>query len=243
VDAILAMKKYLIALLFVIWGVCAFAQENPPESGSASSRAAYFSEEAWKHKRLYLGLRPAGTMHFYDTRGTLYEDVGAATTVSFDAAMQAALQLYEFFAVQTELIVTEDLATVSVKDQAAAGGGYVYNTDYTFRSRSLLVPLLAKATWRPGTFSLAGFAGLYVSLPLGQMERYSSFAAASRFADPGTRLGFTVGGSAGLGSRDGIVFLDVRYMRDFTAARFEGDVYGRSMVSIGMGFELGLIDF
>jgi hypothetical protein len=234
------MKKYLacLFLFFVIEGTRGFAQEAPAQLDFLPAHATYSPEEAWKYKRLYLGMRPAGSVHFYDTRGTQYSGVSAQREISLDFAMQAAVQLYEFFAVQTELMVTEDAAVISLRDQQATS--YKYNTDYVFRSRSLIVPLLAKATLRPGMFSLAGFGGLYVSFPISQVERYSSFSADSRFEDGRPLFGFTVGGSAGLGSRDGILFLDIRYMRDFGKTRFEGNAYGRSMVSVGIGFEVGL---
>jgi hypothetical protein len=197
-------------------------------------------DEEWKHKRIYLGMRAGVSPRSYDAPGA------GKNAISFDGSMQIAVQLNDLFAIQTELILTEDRMDSSRENEAvtAADGTpvYLFNTTYTYSSRSLIVPLLAKMTFRPGPVSLAGFSGMYFSLPITTIERHDSFHRKSEFASGGVLLGFAVGGSFGIALDDGVLFLDLRYMKDLGAVRFQGrDAYTRGMVSIGIGVEMGIL--
>jgi hypothetical protein len=57
-------------------------------------------------------------------------------------------------------------------------------------------------------------------------------------------LGFVAGGSIGIKAGPGILFTDIRYWGDFSAAKIDGsgfsmEVYRRSMLSFGIGYEIG----
>jgi hypothetical protein len=228
------VKKYLLCVALIMYGGICFAQTT------------ILPGELWKHKRFYMGLRAGGSVHSYDTQGTAYSGSNVKNSVSFDGAVHFALQLTELFALQTELAITEDSAEVHRKNETRAAFGvpqYLYNTTYTFTQRSLLLPLLAKATFRPGRLSLAGFGGMYASVPLNKLERRDSFHNESESASSAIRMGLAIGGSAGIALADGVLFLDVRYLRDLGNSRFNTDIYKRNMLSIGIGIEMGFLSF
>jgi hypothetical protein len=124
---------------------------------------------------------------------------------------------------------------------------YSYNTTDTFTSKSLLIPFFAKVTWRPGIFAVNGLAGIYFTLPLSQMEWSDSFYGTSQSGHITSSMGFAAGGSLGVKLGPGILFADVRYMRDFGNTKIEGenftmDIYNRSLLSFGIGYEIGFIN-
>jgi hypothetical protein len=58
-------------------------------------------------------------------------------------------------------------------------------------------------------------------------------------------MGFAAGGSAGVKFGPGVLFLDARFMMDFDVTHFtstsqDADIYKRSVVSLGIGYEIGL---
>jgi hypothetical protein len=215
----------------------------------AGQPAPRYADEGWKYKRLYVGLRPGVSLHFYDTDGAYFNGINPKSGLSFDFAVQAAVQLHRYFSVQTELILTADSIAVSRNlDAFDEYNNFLYNytTANVLSSRSLLIPVLAKGTLRPSVFSINGLAGLYFSIPLGQAGWTDSFYGTSASGDISTSVGFAAGGSFGIKIGSGLLFLDIRYMADFTKTKIElpeisADVYRRSMLAFGIGYKMGYI--
>jgi hypothetical protein len=204
--------------------------------------------EDWKYKRIYLGVRPGITIHFYNTTDTAFTGNTAEDSLSLDFAAHFAVQVNPYFALQTEFAFTADSFSVSHdKDAYDEYDNLLYNytTTDTFTSKSLLIPVMAKLTLKPGVFSFNALGGLYFTIPLGQMEWSDSFWGTSRTTEnTNSLLGFVTGGGLGMKIGPGVLYADVRYWGDFSAAKiqagnFSGNIYRRSMLSFGIGYEIG----
>jgi hypothetical protein len=111
-----------------------------------------------------------------------------------------------------------------------------------------MLPVLAKYTFRPRTFLLAGFGGLYFTIPLKPMiyegEKDKNGDRMQFEYDFNGPVGFIVGGNAGIKLGPGTLFLDIRYAGDITDFEVKGDwgsraIYKRSLVVFSMGYEFG----
>jgi TolB-like protein len=214
---------------------------------ASQNNAASQNKDSWKLKRLYIGLRPGAALHFYDTVGSMYDGQQAEMGASVDFAVQAAVQFSQFFALQTEVTVTGDSTHINATETVSDEYGrplYAYDTTYSYDSTSLVIPVLAKFTFKPGIFVVAGFGGIYFPIPLGETRYSDSYANTTGTGTITPSVGFTAGGSFGIKTGEGILFADIRYMMDFGATQFSGadftaDVYKRQIVSFGLGYEIG----
>jgi hypothetical protein len=100
----------------------------------------------------------------------------------------------------------------------------------------MIIPILAKGTWRPSIFSIEGLAGIYFTVPIGQMEISDSFYGTTKLEDYSPSMGFVAGGDFGVKLGPGLLFFDIRYMTDFADTK---DVYKRSMMTLGIGYKIG----
>jgi hypothetical protein len=220
------MKKSLLAVLLFTSAAFCFAQDN------------------W----LSLGGRLGGSVHFYKPGDDMYEGHDVDSHFSFDGAVQAAVNISDIFAVQTELLFTRDAASVTERD-----GGYVGKV--SCESTSLLIPVLVKASFRPGNFVLSGIAGIYFTVPLGDMKVKYTLGGGGYNESGSTTgdfekapLGFMIGANGGIKLGPGNLFADLRYAMDFgeTEGSFQGStetvsLYKRSMFMFFLGYEIGLI--
>jgi hypothetical protein len=186
------------------------------------------SADAWKNKWLYPGVRLGASPHWYQLNAT--PDVKSDTQAAFEGALLAEVQIVKLFAVQTELIFSGE--TVNAKGPN--------DIDVTIRSYTFTIPLLAKLTFRPGNFYLAGFTGPFFTIPLGFMEVTQS--GQTETYDAIAPIGFTGGVAAGVKTGPGLLFLDLRYSGDFTYF-FANDSaqFRRSMLSLSLGYNFGLV--
>jgi hypothetical protein len=175
----------------------------------------------------------------------MYEEYDIDPHFSFDGAVQAALNISDIFAVQTELLFTEDKIAVADSD------GYS-TVKLSGESTSMLIPFLAKVSFQPGNFVLSGIAGIYFTVPLGDMKinvttsGYSSGSYSEDFKFEKAPLGFMIGASGGIKLGPGNLFADLRYAMDFseTEVSIENvtlEIYKRSMFMFSLGYEIGLL--
>jgi hypothetical protein len=213
------MKKLSMAVLFFVSAVFCFAQNS------------------W----LSLGGRLGGSTHFYKLGSDMYEGYDVENPhFSFDGAVQAAVHISDIFAIQTELLFTKDMGSVSEPG---------YDVKLSIESTSMLIPFLVKASFWSGNFVVSGITGIYFTIPLGDMKvkisenGYSeSYDADFKKAPPG----FMVGASGGIKLGPGNLLADLRYATDFgeTEGSFEGEtvsLYKRSMFMFSLGYEIGLL--
>jgi len=209
-----------------------------------------FGDEAWKNKRFYVGLRPGFSIHFYNIDNTVYSDGTVNNGMAFDIAAQFAIQIHSLFALQLETIFTADSAVITRTENAVDEVGnilYQYETHYIFESQSLIVPLMAKLTFRPDIFSLGLSAGGYFSFPLGQINYTDSYADLNQKGTVAPNFGWIVGANVGIKLGPGTIFIDMRYMADFVKAKFQysgssKEIYSLGIAAFGIGYEIGFIN-
>jgi TolB-like protein len=182
----------------------------------------------------YLGLRGGFSTRSYQASTNLFGTGASAQDTSVDLAAQASVQVFKILAFQAEAFVSY------------LPGDYFHLNDWPFaelRSPSMMLPLLAKLTFRPGSFLLAGFGGVYFTLPFGAMTlNLNGQDYSYNYTAP---MGFIAGGNIGIKLGPGTLFADVRYAGDFDYVRIKGDwgsrdIYKRSMASYSLGYEFGL---
>jgi TolB-like protein len=202
----------------------------------------------WKYKRFYLGIRSDITKHSYNTADTAFTGTTAEDSLSLDWAAYLTLQLNPYLALQAESVFIGDSFSVSYNKDAYDEYDnflYSYNTTNTFTAQSVLIPVMAKLTLKPGIFSINALGGVYFTIPLGQMEWSDSFRGTSQSVEcTPSLLGFVAGGGIGIKAGPGILFIDARYWGDFSVTKIEADnfsmdLYRRSMLSFGIGYEIG----
>jgi len=165
-----------------------------------------------------------------DTQGS-----AESPAAGFEPAVQGAFYFSELFAVQIEIAPVRD--TVSYSGTESDGAAYTAS----FQSWSLRVPLLARFTFRPGSFSLSPFIGVSFNIPLGAMSLHSSLYGDSsyRFSIP---PGYVIGADAGVKLGPGFLFLDIRFSGDFVNTAIHDDsgtlaLYRRSTWTFSLGWE------
>jgi TolB-like protein len=212
-----------------------------------NNKTTRYAGEDWKYKLLHVGIRPGFSFHFYDTADTAFSGLAAKTGYSIDIAAILALQIHQNISLQTELVFSADSMKVtrnfSVYDEYE-NFLFDYDTTQTFSSQNMLIPILVKGTWRPSVFSLEGLAGMYFSVPIGEMKMHDSFSGTTETGNTKFLTGFIAGGSIGVKAGYGLLFLDARYMIDFAntgieTKTFTSEIYRRSMVSLGIGYSVG----
>jgi hypothetical protein len=84
---------------------------------------------------------------------------------------------------------------------------------------------------------------MYITLPFGKMKWADSFRDRSESGSVNIPFGFTGGASFGIKIGPGILFADIRYSKDLAdTSAFTMDIYKRSMLSFGIGYEIGFVD-
>jgi TolB-like protein len=200
------------------------------DNGKRSKSPRFFinGDESWKHKWIYPGIRLGVSPHSYqlNTSSNLEADNHAA----FEAALSGELQIAKLFAIQPEIVYSADTVSANNAD-----------IDVTINTATLTIPILAKLTFRPGNFYLAGFAGPYFSFPLGAMaiERNGTTESYSYTAPMGINGGVDVGVKLG----QGVLFLDLRYSADLSYFWANDSAqFTRSMFSVSLGYNYGFIN-
>jgi TolB-like protein len=186
-------------------------------------------------RRFYLGLRGGVSPHLYlsNEEDGLWDYYGGSpeSSVSMEAAAQMSLQIVNFLALQVE-------AVFFAGDTFSKEGVY----PVTFSYSAIMLPILGKLTFRPGIFLIAGFGGVYFTVPFGAMTLdVNGMEYSYSFTGP---IGFIGGGNFGIKLGPGTLFLDLRYAGDFSDIAVYGDwgsraVYQRSLMSLSLGYEFG----
>jgi hypothetical protein len=184
---------------------------------------------------LMLGLRAGLSQRWYTASD---ETSAGASAIVWEGGVSGALRISPLFALQTEVIFTQDTLVY----RGLSGADEIYNVKYN--SYSLMVPLLAKLNFRPGGFRVSLLAGLYAAAPLGQ-TRYSKSGGDTHsyswsFSVP---LGFTAGLEAAADYGPGMLLAGLRYAGDFGNIHIDdGQSYRRDMVSVYLGYEFDFFD-
>jgi hypothetical protein len=192
--------------------------------------------------RLYLGLRTGPSLRIYTPSGDVPYTGGDTQGFATDTAFQARVRLLPFLSLQGEAVFTWDNAAVWDYREGAEGSAESYTRD--FRSYSLRFPLTARLDFYPGDFQLSPFLGAYYILPLGDIQHTDSpnnidESLSYGFSPP---WGLTGGLRGALKLGPGLIFAELRCAVDLGEPEPEGGApgtYRRSMVTLGLGYELG----
>jgi TolB-like protein len=230
--------------------LAALAGRNFSGSQSKWLTNQMFGDELWKNKRFYFGLRPGFSVHFYNIDDTAYSDGAVNNGIAFDFAAQFAIQMHSLFALQLETIFTADSAVISRTEGAVDEAGnilYHYEANYAFESKSLIVPLMAKLTFRPDIFSIGLFAGVYFSFPLGQISCSDNYSGLTQKGTTSPNPGWIAGANAGIKLGSGAIFLDMRYMADFMKVKVQNsggakEIYSLGIAAFSIGYEFGFVN-
>jgi TolB-like protein len=196
--------------------------------------------------RFYLGLRAGLSAQFYDLNpefwdGRIDEEESYG---SMELSAQMSLQLANFFALQVETVFFAADSYFVIPNYAplsSSSSTYSVNT-ITLSYSAMMLPVLGKFTFRPGSFLLAVFGGIYFTIPFTAMTLDVSGTEYSyEFTPP---MGLIVGGNAGIKLGPGTLFLDLRLSGDFTDTELTGDfgsraVYRRTLAIVSLGYEFG----
>jgi hypothetical protein len=129
---------------------------------------------------------------------------------------------------------------------------------YSGTETHIIFPFLLKLTLKPGIFSFDIGGGIYAApeainttvertndngYTIGEAYGKNLFKL-----DRANPLGFIAGGSAGVKAGQGILFLDVSYLRDFseTTIKFKDESLGKHLwntLAINIGFKYGFLNF
>ncbi|MDR2607272.1 MAG: hypothetical protein LBC57_02680 [Treponema sp.] len=220
-----------------------------PEKTEAESEktAAFRAEEGIKDSSekpeagpywLYLGLKGGGSLRFYNPHGEPVFTEKSNMNATFEAGLQVSSELLEFgklfsLGLQAEALFTRDTVVFS---EASAG-------EENFEYVQMLFPLLVKFNIHPGRFVISPYGGIYYPLPLADMK-YSRNGRGNDFEySYSLALGYIGGISLGTMLGPGRLFLDARYAADLGEIRntaTEKDLFGRNMITVSIGYELGL---
>jgi hypothetical protein len=211
----------------------ATAVAEPENPASAPRQTTRTSARSSTTRRFYLGLRGGFSSRFSQANTELWgDDASAPVSFSGDAAAQMSLQLFNFLALQAEAVF---LAGDTLE--------MTYNSyPVTLSYSAMMLPILGKITFRPGSFLLAGFGGIYLTVPFEAMT--FDVNGTEYLYDFTAPMGFIAGGNIGIKLGPGTLFLDIRYAGDFNDIELQGDwgsraVYKRSLVSCSLGYEFG----
>jgi hypothetical protein len=227
--------------------VNAVAEEDTPDDNSEVTDE---KEPVDPHNRwLTVGLRLGGSVRFYALPQKSSYISNYTTGLSFEAALQLGFRFLPFLSVQGEVVYSTDRASFRVTSIDSANQDFtmfISDTD-SFNSSALMLPVVLKFHLRKRPFLISPFAGVYWTIPLGQMTyettRNDDNPPYDFSYEPD--LGIVGGVDIGFPAGPGVVFLDLRYALDFgdTFIQMPEEVsYKRSMFSLSLGYEFSFFN-
>ena len=222
------------------------------------------STEAWKNNWLYLGFRAGGG---FVPPALCFGDI--ISTANFHGSFSFTGQIVEWFGLQTEILFSYDMENFSREYREYKQGlGLVttYVLNGTSSHGTLIVPLLARFTFRPSKFSFGAIAGTYFSFPVikgyeggtavpvdtslqsGKYSLEHTYKNSNGGAMAGVNFGYHIG--------PGTLFFDIRAFIDFNLTEYEsegaitspiysnydsGDWIRKGSFNFSIGYEVGLI--
>jgi hypothetical protein len=187
---------------------------------------------------LYVGLRGGGSFagRYFQAMPGYYS--GYSAGLGAELGLTVELRLLRFLSLQAE----GDFVYEAFDGPGADGTGDARPAD-SYRSMSLIFPLLAKAPLNFGGFTLSLYAGAYYILALGDAEKETGATGETESAavKMDLPLGFTVGTDLGFVLGPGELFADLRYGRDLgaTAMGEGGSPHIRDRINVCVGYKFG----
>jgi hypothetical protein len=187
---------------------------------------------------LYFGGRAGLSLGFYGNGGgladaTVYPFQNISGIPAFDGSLFLSVSVLKFLEIQTEAMITNDSFELN------SSNTWLFTVSYN----SLMIPLLAKFVYRPSIYMVQGYAGAYLSVPLGQMEvKHRNGTYTADFSLLG---GLMAGGGFGIKLGPGTVFADIRYAGDLgnITSDYNGakEISRRNKAYFSLGYEFGVM--
>jgi hypothetical protein len=149
--------------------------------------------------------------------------------------------------------------TRQMTDQFGIQAGLIYSLDDMFNlfQKKFTVPLLAKFSLRSQDFLFGGLGGVYFSFPIGNMN-YTDTADNTfwQYTPLSPSIGIMVGPYFGYHVGPGVLFIDIRFLRDLKGTEYEiigsniisgSRIYYNkvnrlwSMIEFSIGYEIGIL--
>jgi hypothetical protein len=225
-------KRYFVFIFFLVVGNI-FAQV--PQS------------ELWKNKILYIG----GSFGLGPIIGQDRTVLGGNLS-----PLQIDWQITKFLSLGSGLNFYFAPETKYIAPKQTDPDSGILET-YAGMETHILFPLLLQFTYRPSIFSIELGGGLYVAPVVmnTMVERTNDngYTVAEAYGknlfsvDQKNPFGFIVSGSFGVKVGQGILFLDLSYLRDFSeiSVKFNGERVGHhlwNMLAVNIGFKYGLFN-
>jgi hypothetical protein len=210
---------------------------NAPISKGLSMEESEFtgSEEASKKEypeyRLFLGIRGGYSLRFYTPHLTRLDRYSLGEN-TFEGAFHISYHPWRYLGFQSDLVFALDNVTFQNYDPRSN----LYLEKDTYRSMSLMIPLMVKGIFRVHRFVISPLAGVYLLVPFSMKANNERTAFSTK-----PPLGITVGVDIGMHLGPGLLFLDIRYSGDLGDTVSDGTpVYKRNMVGFSVGYKFGL---
>jgi hypothetical protein len=201
-------------------------------------------QKVWDDKIINAGIRSGVSRHWYKAPE---ETAPGAYSLTYEGGLFIAVRLNSLISFQAEAdFIWDDLVYRGVSN---------ISTDITYnpalanerrRSFSLLFPVLVKLNFRPGSFRLAPYGGIFAFVPLGDTT-YRSYPEEEEDSfswSAAVPLGFSAGFEIARKLGPGMIIADIRYSGDFSKITVHDAVetsYKRGMLSFTMGYAFGFI--
>ena len=224
---------------------------------SASGTARTPSESDGGPKRFWVGAAfgPSITLPTFPRRG--FWEQYAQGGASFEAQITAEIQLSRVYALGTGFFITGDKIT---EEYSETWFGVRYEETYTFRRRSLQIPIYSKWTIRPqGTrVSVEPFAGMYFNIggreaEIEIEERLNGiidYIETVKFGIKPPVMGLTYGLDFGIKAGPGFAFFNTRYDMDLGSFYIDDrrflareELFHRGNFVFGLGYKIGFGSF
>ena len=188
-----------------------------------------------------IGARAIGILPFYEPNADYKASVAPVSLdfkggIGFGAAVQASFNFIRLLGVQAEVIYNSDNVNVS--------GSYMGATQDagTFKTTSLLIPVLVRVGLPLGPVQLTAVVGPYYTLALGDMEVKDTSGAGVQGEWEGS-LGAMAGVILGIPIGPGALFADVRYAYDFSETKAKDGsqtqgLYQKGAIHCGVGYAI-----
>jgi hypothetical protein len=194
--------------------------------------------DAWYHNRFFVGLRAGGGGY-----PPMFGGYSGGRNVH--AAVSLTGQVTDLFGIQTELMWSYYMDVV---------GGWERYYEADRAEHRLLIPLLARFTFRTGNFSYGGFGGAYLTFPGRMRLRYSNIEE-NWNPRSGPGVGVMLGGNFGYHIGPGVLFFDLRAHMDiiepeYVIRTYRGghqfiyswhDSLTRGGFNLSVGYEIGIL--
>ena len=231
-------KKYLTCLIFLAVGSL-FA--------SSALLAQVPKSDLWKNKILYAG-GSAGL-------GPIMGNAGIALGGNINP-LQLDWQMTRFLALGSgfDLYLAPKTKHTALK-QTDPGSGIMET--YVGMEARMLFPLQLRLTFRPGVFSFELGGGIYAApvriITMVERTNDNGYTVSESYgknlfsAERSNPFGFIASGSFGFKAGQGILFLDVGYLRDFSEVtiKFNDEKIGKhlwNMLAINIGYKYGFFN-